>query len=464
MFVLEKTTDQFQELRSQVLGQVLEPHEPGFAQASQGWSLGHKHQPKAVLVAKTTADIVAAVQFAQVHGLAIAVQATGHGFVRAADDALLINLAGLTKVQVNPASQTATVQAGASWAQVLKAASPYGLTGLLGDTPSVGAVGYTLGGGMGWFGRKYGLGCDALLEAQVVTMDGQLRTVSAEHQAELFWGLKGGAGGLAIVTEMTIKLYLESAVTAAQFVFPLEYARQAMEGYREWLKRVPDELSSRLMFAHGPDVPFLPPFLRNQTALIIQAVYAGPETEAAKTLEALSFIPGSIAQIINRIRPAELGMFFGAPPAPSESVGQAEQLSEFSDEVIELALAFAKSQPAPFYMFELRQLGGAVANISHEVTAFAHRNAAFLLNYHALVFSPEVRAKSQLSVSAFSKLFAPVASGEIMPNFLNGDEGEARDHAAYPGLKSMRLAMLKARFDPENRLRYARTPGSRSGA
>jgi FAD/FMN-containing dehydrogenase len=461
MSTTQTVTTSFEELRAELHGVLLEPHDEGFVKAAQGWSLGHQHRPGAVLVAQDASDVLAAVQFAQIYGLPIAVQSTGHGFVRAADGALLINVSQLNKVAVDPLTQTATVQAGATWAQVLSAAHAHGLTGLVGDTPSVGAVGYTLGGGLGWFGRKYGLGCDALIEAQVVTMDGILRTVSAEQTPELFWGLRGGTGGLGIVTEMTIQLYPENTVTAANIIFPLEAAREAIRAYRDWAKNAPDEVSSRVMVMHGPDVEFLPPFIRGRTAIMLQAVYSGSEEEAQTALQDLLNLPGSIAKLVERIAPPQLGQFFGAPPAPSEAVGRAEQLSELTDEAIEAMIRFAESQPAPFYLFEVRHMGGAIAKVADDATAFAHRNAGFLVNYHALVFAPTVREVSSASVAAFTKTLEPFASGKIMPNFLNGDEGVERDRAAHPGLKQMHLAMLKARFDPANLLRFARTPGSR---
>jgi FAD/FMN-containing dehydrogenase len=461
MSTTQITSTLFEELRAELRGTLLEPHDTDFTKAVQGWSLGHQHHPAAVLIAQDANDVVAAVQFAQVYGLPIATQSTGHGFVRAADGALLVNVSQLNKVEVDPLTQTATVQAGATWAQVLSAAHAHGLTGLVGDTPSVGAVGYTLGGGLGWFGRKYGLGCDALLEARVVTMDGILRTVSAEETPELFWGLRGGTGGLGIVTEMTIQLYPENTVTAAQIIFPLEAARDAVRTYRDWTKNAPDEVSSRVMVMHGPDVEFLPPFIRGRTAIMLQAVYSGSESDAQNAFQDLLNIPGSIAKIVERIAPPQLGQFFGAPPAPTEAVGRSEQLSELSNEAIEAMLSFAELQPAPFYLFEIRHLGGAIANVADDATAFAHRNAAFLVNYHALVFAPTVREVSNASVTAFTNAIQPFVTGKIMPNFLNGDEGIERDRAAHPGLKQMHLAMLKARFDPANLLRFARTPGSR---
>jgi FAD/FMN-containing dehydrogenase len=449
----------YTDFRSHLHGTLLEPHELGAA--TQGWALGHQQQPKAVLMAKSTADLVAAVQFAKAQGLPVAVQATGHGFVRAANGALLVNVSQLEQVLVDPVAQTAKVQPGASWAKVLEAAHVHGLTGLVGDTPSVGATGYTLGGGTGWFARKYGLGCDALLEAKIITMDGVLKTVNAESEPELFWGLRGGAGGLGIVAEITIRLFPEQTVTAANVVFPLEAANEAARVYREWVKTAPNEATSRLMLMHGPDVEMLPPFLRGQTALMLQVVYSGGEVDAANTLLELTQIPGSIAQIIQRLPPTKLGEFFGAPPAPTTAFGRAEQFSSLTDEASDAILGFAANQPAPFYMLEVRHLGGAVAQVADETTAFAHRRAGFLVNYHAIAFAPFVVEVSRASVEVFADTVEPFALGTIMPNFVVADEGAERDHAAYPALKTTQLSSLKARFDPKNMLRFARTPGSR---
>jgi FAD/FMN-containing dehydrogenase len=451
----------FTEFRSQLHGTLLEPHEPGFNAATQGWGLGHQHHPKAVLLARDTANVVSAVQFAKAKGLPIAVQSTGHGFVRAAKNALLINVSQLEQIVVDPIAQTAKVQAGASWAKVLEAAHVHGLTGLVGDTPSVGAVGYTLGGGTGWFARKYGLGCDALLELQIVTTDGVLHTINAESNPELFWGLRGGAGGLGIVTEITIRLFPEHTVTAANIVFPLEAARNAAIAYRDWVKTAPNQATSRLMLMHGPDVQMLPPFLRGKTALMLQVVYSGGEVDAANALLELTQIPNSIAHIVQRIPPTKLGEFFGAPPAPTMAFGRAEQLSSLPDEALEAIIGFAASQPAPFYMLEVRHLGGAVAQVADDATAFAHRRAGFLVNYHAIAFAPFVAETSEGSVVRFTDMIEPFALGTIMPNFVIADEGLERDQAAYPGVKSMQLSSLKARFDPSNLLRFARTPGSR---
>jgi FAD/FMN-containing dehydrogenase len=463
MIHVQSTLSPFNELRRDLEGALLEPHERGFAEAAQGWSLGHQHRPAAVVIAQCSADVVAGVQFAQIHGLPVAVQATGHGFVRAADGALLINVSAMNAVTVDPVTHTATVQAGATWAQVLEAAHAHGLTGLVGDTPSVGAVGYTLGGGLGWFARKYGLGCDALLAAQVVTPDGVLRRVNATLEPELLWGLRGGAGGLGVVTEMTIALYPERTVTAAQIVFPLEQARDALRAYRDLLGSAPVELSSRAVLMHGPDVEMLPPFVRGRSALIVQAVYSGSEAAARAALAALERIPGSIAQVVSHVPPTKLGEFFGAAPAPMHSIGRAEQLSALSDEAINAILGFVQEPPAPFYLLEVRHMGGAIARVSDTHTAFSHRRAAFLVNYHALVFAPFVQAVSEASVAAFTAALEPLATGAIMPNFLNADEGVARDLAAYPGANLARLAALKARVDEANTLRFARTPGSRIG-
>jgi FAD binding domain len=449
------------DLRARVTGSLLEPGETGFDTAIAGWSLGHTHHPAAVLVAHTEADALEAVRFARDHGVPLAVQATGHGFVRSADGGLLLNVSHLNAVRINPEAQTATVQPGATWGEVLEAAGAHGLTGLTGDTPSVGAVGYILGGGTGWFVRKYGLGCDSLLECRIVTPDGVLRTVNASSDPELFWGLRGGGGGFGVVTSMTLKLYPAETVLAGQVIFPLERAKEVMRAYRDGLKTVPDELTSRLVLLRGPDAEFMPPFMRGRVALAVQLCFAGSKAEAEGVIAPLLTQPGALMQIVQEIAPAELGRFFNAPPSPTESHGRAEHLDTLSDAAIDALVEFAARETPPMYLLEVRHLGGAMARVPDDATAFAHRRTAFLVNVRAVVLDPRWRASAVSSVKDFAGVLQPFASGSVSPNFVGSDEGLERDRAAYPGLKTMRLSLLKMRFDPKNLFCFARTPGSR---
>lgn len=452
----------FASLRSRVIGKVLEPTDAGFEQSVQGWSLGYRHHPAVMVLAQDAVDVLETVRFARTNNLKLAVQSTGHGFVRDAEGGVLLNVSRMNTVHIDPKAKTATIQPGATWAQVLEAAHAHGLTGLVGDTPSVGATGYVLGGGTGWFARKYGLGIDSLLEAEIVTPDGELRTVNAQRDPELFWALRGGGGGFGVVTSITVRLYPHAQVLAGQVIFPLSEAGNAIRAYREWIKTVPFDLTSRVMLMRGPDAEFMPPFVRGRVALMVQFVYAGPRQDAENLIAPMLAQPGSLAQIVQEVPPTELGRFFGAPPAPAESVGRAEHLSNLSDTAIDALVDVAALEEAPMYLLEVRHLGGAISDVPNDATAFAHRDAAFLVNFRILILEPSLHTPAAKYTRTFTQAIKPFVTGHILPNFLSGDEGLERDRAAYPGLKNMRLSMLKARFDHDNLMAYARTPGSRS--
>jgi hypothetical protein len=453
--------NRFSVLREQIIGQVFEPSEAGFAKAVHGWELGYQHHPAVVVVASDTVDILETVQFAKANGFRIAVQSTGHGFVRDAKDQILLNVSRLKAVQINPVTKTATIQPGATWGNVLAAAHKHGLVGLVGDTPSVGAVGFVLGGGTSWFSRQYGMAIDSLLEAEIVTANGDLEVVNAQSNPDLFWAIRGGAGGFGVITRMTLQLYSHSKVAVGQFIFPFDQAKHVIEAYRDWIQTVPDQITSRLMLMRGPNAEVMPPFMRGKIAAMIQFVYAGTQLEAEPWVQSLKHIPNALLQMVDEISPTELGHFFGAPPAPTNAVGRADLFDHLSDKLIDTLLDQFALEQTSFYFCELRQLGGAISRIPDETTAFAHRQAQFLMNFRVLVSSPEEESLAQAYTKVLTQNLQPFMSGRVLPNFVVGDEGIARDLAAYPGMKATRVAMMKSRFDRHNLFAFARTPGSR---
>ncbi len=451
----------FSALREQVQGLVLEPTDTGFEKALRGWELGYQHHPAVVVMASDTVDILQTVAFAKAGGFKVAVQSTGHGFVRDAENQILLNVSRLKAVRIDPIAKTATIQPGATWGNVLQAAHQHGLVGLVGDTPSVGATGYVLGGGTGWFARKYGMGIDSLLEAEIITADGQLQVVNQYSDPDLFWAIRGGAGGFGVVSRITLQLYSHPQVTAGQFIFPFESAKEVFQHYREWIQTLPNEITSRIMMLRGPDAEMMPPFARGKIAVMIQFVYTGSKTEVQPNLAGLNSIPNPIAQMVSEISPTELGHFFGSPPAPMDATGRAELLDTINDNMIDVLLHTLSLEQSSFYLCELRHLGGAISSIPDDATAFAHRDAKFLLNFRAIVADPNEKSAAEHYTQVFTENLSHFANGAVLPNFVVGDEGIARDQAAYRGLKAMRVALQKSRFDPQNMFAYARTPGSR---
>jgi FAD/FMN-containing dehydrogenase len=223
-------------LRDRVAGAVLTERDPGYAESCAAWNVLFQHHPAVLVVAETSSDIAAAVRFARAGGFRVAVQATGHGVARPADGAVLIVTSKMTDVTIDPARRTAKVAAGAKWGAVLAPAQAHGLAPLLGSTTDVGAIGYTLGGGMGWLARRYGLAADSVRSFDLVTPDGELVHASSDEHAELFWALKGGgAGTLGVVTSMEIDLYPVANVYAGNLLYPIEMAAEVIARWRDWV-------------------------------------------------------------------------------------------------------------------------------------------------------------------------------------------------------------------------------------
>jgi FAD/FMN-containing dehydrogenase len=232
-----------------------------------------------------------AVRFANVEGLAVAVQSTGHGTVRPANDSLLILTSGMKEIRVDAAGQTAWVGAGAKWGMVLDEAQRLGLAPLLGSSPDVGVVGYMLGGGYGWLGRKYGMAADSVRLFEVITADGQLRCASAAENSDLFWRLRGGGGGLGIVTGIETQLYPVTTVYGGNLFCPIEMAREVFQRYRDWIASAPDELTSSILLMNFPPLLDVPEAFGGQSFVMVRGCYSGPVEEGEPCLRA--GVPGA---------------------------------------------------------------------------------------------------------------------------------------------------------------------------
>ena len=246
--------------------------------------LSTQQWPALIVEVLTIQDVVESVRFARTHGLHVAVQATGHGMARPANDALLIVTHRLNGVVVDPVRQTAHIEAGVEWGKVLELTQAHGLAPLLGSSPNVGAVGYTLGGGVGWLARKYGLAVDSVQSFEVVTAQGEVLRASASEHPDLFWALRGGGGGnYAIVTAMDVRLYPVAMVYGGNLLYPASEARGVFQRYREWIKHLPDEMTTSVLIMNYPPFPQVPEPVRGKSFAIVRGCYAG-DLEAGKAL------------------------------------------------------------------------------------------------------------------------------------------------------------------------------------
>lgn len=441
------------ELRAGIAGTVVLPGDLDYDAARRAWNLTVEQHPAVILIAENAQDIAEGVRFARANGLGIAVQATGHGVILPANDALLIITAHLNDVVIDAAAQTAWVSAGVKWSVVLEMAQQHGLAPLLGSSPTVGAIGYTLGGGMGWLARKYGLSADSVLEFEVVTADGEVIEVSDARNSDLFWGLRGGGGSFAIVTGMRIRLYPVTTVYGGSLIYPIEQAKEVFTFFREWIKWLPDEWTASIAVMHMPEDPALPPFLNGKSVVMVNGCYCGPVEHGHLMLH--TWLEWN-APIFNGFRPmpfTEVGLISNDPqdPMPGKSTGA--WLADLSDETIDTLLAHV-GQSSTILKTEIRYAGGAIARIHDNVNAYGHRHDTLLLQCVGITPTPEAFQQVVQASEALKAALQSHLTGGVYMNFIEGDEARERTHSGYTQEKVQRLADLKAKYDPDNLFRF----------
>jgi hypothetical protein len=446
--------DQWAALQSRIQGRVITPSDLQYSAARQAWNLTVNQHPAVIVAAQSAADIVEAVRFAAAHGLGVAVQATGHGNVRPADGAMLILTAGLDEVRIDAERQMAWVGAGVQWAAVLEAAQAMGLAPLLGSTPYVGAVGYTLGGGMGWLARKYGLATDSVLSFEVITADGELRRASATENSDLFWGLRGGGGSLGIVTGMEFRLYPVTTVYGGNLFYPMAQAKAIFQRYREWIANAPDELTSSIVIMNFPAAPAVPAPLRGQRFVMVRGCYAGPIAEGEALLQHWRAWQAPVIDDFKAMPFSDVGSISNDPVEPLPSFSTGVWLQTLSDAAIETLIRYvAPSHGSPLVYAEIRHAGGAIRRVAQS-GAYSHRDADYLLHLIGVAPTPETRFYLQHYTDQIKAALQPDLTGGVYMNFLEGEESRAQVKAGFSPAAYAQLQQLKATYDAQNRLAY----------
>jgi hypothetical protein len=456
-------------LRGRVHGPVyLAGHDDadGLAAEAAGWNVAVQHRPTVVVGATCAADVAAAVSWARGHDLPIAVQATGHGPVRPAADCLLISTRRMQGVAVDPDRRVARVQAGVTWAKVLEAAAGFSLTPLVGSSSHVGAVGYTLGGGMGPLGRKHGFAADHVHAVEIVTADGELRRASAHEEPELFWGVRGGKSNLGIVTAMEIGLVPGDALVGGGLFFAGASAAAVLHAFGSWAPTLPEEVTASIAVLRLPVLEELPPPLRGQAVVHLRFASTGlPPEEADRLLAPMRAAGDIVLGYVGPILPTELDSVHMDPVDPMPVWEKGMLLSELPAEAVDALLATAGPQlEVPLIVAELRQMGGALGRQPEVPNSVSGRNAAWSLQ----VIGPAAPGLTEI-VSAVGRgvlaALAPWQAPGCLVNFLGEVSGPDEVTAAYPPEVAGRLLELKERFDPDRvfSFGYSLTDRARSG-
>ena len=444
-------------LRERLAGRLVLPGQEEYDAARQVWNASHDHRPALIAQPLSVADAQAAVRFAGDRGLAVSVRGGGHNHAgyAVADGALMLDLSALVSVRADAARRVATVGGGATWGTVDQATQAAGLAVTGADVSPVGVGGATLGGGVGWLHRMFGLSCDSLIAAEIVTAGADVLRVSAHEHPELFWALRGGGGNFGAVTSFTFALHPVGPVHTGTVICPMERANDALALYQHLCDTGGDELFLRAMLVTAPPAPFIPEPLRGRPAVILSAAWFGPADRGESALRELREFRPPAADLLRPMPYVQLQrMQDGAVPRRVRAASLGGFTGPLTTGLID-ALTSVAAQPPPMSMVELQPLGGAVARVSPDATAFRYRRAAHLLAVLAAAL-PEDPGTEQAATWA-EKVNGSLPAGAILGPSVHGmgrDEPEDRVRAAYGDTSYARLAAVKHAYDPANMFRF----------
>ncbi|HWQ11734.1 MAG TPA: FAD-binding oxidoreductase [Roseiflexaceae bacterium] len=445
--------DQFQALRAQLDGELITAASDDYDAARKVLYINVDRRPLAVVRAASAQDVAATVRFATDRALPLAVRSGGHSLAHYSmvDDAVVVDLSAMKRINVNPEQRIAHVQAGATSGDLAGPAHAHGLALSTGDTHSVGMGGLTTGGGIGFMVRKYGLAIDNLLAAQVVTAAGEIVSASASEHPDLFWAIRGGGGNFGIVTEFTYRLAPVAQILGGMLLLPA--SREVIRGYLEYAAAAPDDLTTIADLMHAPPAPFVPAERVGELVLAILVCWTGSEADGERALAPLRALAAPVADVVSLMPYPDIYHFTAHQATPHGASIRSMFAHELSDAALDAVLAAMRQASSPFNLVQFRGLGGALARVSNLETAFAHRDKPYFLAIIGIWLDPaEDPARHGAWTEALWQAVRPEGSG-VYVNFLE-NEGAARVRDAYPAATYARLAAIKAKYDPRNVFRF----------
>ena len=440
------------ELQTSFRGELVRPDDAGYDEHRKVWNGSIDRRPALIARCTGVADIRAAVRLARSQDLLVAVRGGGHSFpgLSVCDDGMLIDLGLMKGIRVDPEGRTARVQAGVLLGELDRETQEFGLAVPSGIVTHTGMAGLTLGGGIGWVMRKYGLTIDQLLSVDVVTANGELVRASADQNADLFWGVRGGGGNFGIVTEFEFKLNpVGPYVMAGPVFWPMEDAPEVLRFYRDWIADCPDELMTIAVQRRAPALPIVPPDLVGKLVVAVVACYAGPVEDGERVVRPLKEF-GSPVLDLCRPKPflEHQRMFDPSYPHGWSYYIRSCDVAALDDDVIDIVVEHGSRITSPVTSVALWQMGGAVGRIDDGATAFNGRQAGFTFNINGNSKTADgFDAERQWARDYWSAL-APHHTS-VYVNFLM-EEGEERVRQAYGAGKYDRLKALKRKYDPTN--------------
>jgi FAD/FMN-containing dehydrogenase len=445
--------DELEVLRSRLAGRLIRAANTDFDAARKVVNISVDRRPLAIVQAANAPDVAETVRFARDRGLPLAVRSGGHSVARysVVDDVIVVDLSGMKRVSVDPEARIARVQAGATSGDLAGPAHAHGLALSTGDTHSVGMGGLTTGGGIGFMVRKYGLAIDNLLAAQVVTAAGDIVTASASEHPDLFWAIRGGGGNFGIVTEFTYRLAPVGQILGGVLMLPA--SREVIRAYLDYTVTAPDELATIADLTHAPPAPFVPQERVGELVLSILVCWTGSVEDGERALAPLRALATPVADTVSPIPYPDIYRFTAHQAEPHGVSIRSMFADTLSDAALDAALEAMKHASSPFSLVQFRGLGGALARVGKDATAFAHRDKRYLVAIIGLwLDAAEDAARHSAWTESLWQTIRPEGSG-VYVNFLE-EEGAKRVRDAYPPATFARLVEIKRQYDPLNMFRF----------
>lgn len=450
-------------LDDRIAGRVHIPGDPGWDEARSAWNLAVDQRPVAVVVAGGVDDIAETVRAAKGLGLGVAPQATGHnaGPLAARNglaDVLLLRTSDLRGVQVDPDVRVARVEPGALWADVVGAAASHGLAALAGSSHDVGVVGYTLGGGISWLGRSHGLAANQVLAVELVTADGVLRRIDADHDPELFWAVRGGGGDFGVVTALEFRLFPIVEIVAGTLFFPIERTEEVLQAWAGWTATVPDSVTSIGRVLRFPPMPDLPPFLSGQSFVVVEAAIQESPERADELLAPLRALGPAMDSVHPQPIP-ELLQLHMDPPAPVPGTGDGMLLAELPPAAVRaFVAAVGPDSGSALLSAEIRHLGGGLGREAADASAVEHGTPApgavggFDAEYAVFGVGIAVPEAAEALAMSLGRLLSRVEPWRAPVDYLNFAEHERPAERLF-GDRVHRLRAVKGAVDPTGVIR-----------